>query len=229
MLIELTNCTLGYAKRPVVHVDRLTVDAGRCLGIFGPNGSGKTTLLRGLAGLLKPQTGTLRRAPALRLAYLPQLRTIDASWPMSALDAAAMPTSSQSLLGWVGSRKHLIREHLRKLDVENLARRRFAALSGGQQQRVLLAGVLATHPQVLLLDEPTDGLDLRSRDLLVEVLRDARSHGLAIVLITHDPEELALLADQTIHLRVPDEPGRPSHIELGGQAEQPTLIPQEQP
>jgi len=107
------------------------------------------------------------RAANLRLAYLPQLRTIDPSWPMSALDAAAMASSALSLLGWVGRRKSAIHQRMQTLAVDDLARRPFVKLSGGQQQRVLLAGVLATDPQILLLDEPTDGLDLRSRDLLV--------------------------------------------------------------
>ena len=65
-LIELTNCTLGYAKRPIVHIEHLALQPARCLGIFGPNGSGKTTLLRAIAGLLKPQSGAIRRAPNLR-------------------------------------------------------------------------------------------------------------------------------------------------------------------
>jgi ABC-type Mn2+/Zn2+ transport system ATPase subunit len=214
MLIELTHCTLGYAKRPVVHIDHLALHPARCLGIFGPNGSGKTTLLRAIAGLLKPQTGTIRRAPNLRLAYLPQLRTIDPSWPMSALDAASMASSSLSLLGWVGRRKNPIHQRMRTLAVDDLARRPFRTLSGGQQQRILLAGVLATDPQILLLDEPTDGLDLRSRDLLVETLRQSRQAGLSIVLITHDPDELALLADEVAHLHAAPDTGQPSNIEF---------------
>jgi zinc transport system ATP-binding protein len=220
-LIELTDCTLGYGKRAVVHVNQLHLRAGRCLGIFGPNGSGKTTLLRALAGLLKPQSGTIRRTPGLRLAYLSQLRSIDPSWPMSAFDAAAMACSSRSLLGWVGRQRHAIHDQMRALAVDGLARRPFRALSGGQQQRLLLAGVLATQPQVLLLDEPTDGLDLRSRDLLVEALKQAQRAGLSIALITHDPEELQLLADETVHLHVAADAGQPARIERDGATSQP--------
>jgi ABC-type Mn2+/Zn2+ transport system ATPase subunit len=214
MLIELKNIVLGYSNRPVVRVEHLAVRPGRCLGIFGPNGSGKTTLLRAVAGLLKPIFGTIDRSPSLRLAYLPQLRTIDASWPMSAFDAAAIASSSLSLLGWVGRRKHAIHQQLQTLGVDELARRPFRTLSGGQQQRILLAGVLATDPQVLLLDEPTDGLDLRSRDLLVDTLHRAREAGLAIVLITHDPGELSLLADEIAHLHLAPDAGQPSWIDV---------------
>jgi len=214
-LLELADCTLGYARRAVVCVDRLAVHPARCLGVFGPNGSGKTTLLRAIAGLLKPMTGEIRRVPRLRVGYLPQLRTIDPTWPMSGLDAASLAASSRSLPGWVGrGRRRAIRRRMEQLAVRDLAHRPFRTLSGGQQQRILLAGVLAIDPQLLLLDEPTDGLDLRSRDLLVETLRQEKQAGLGIVLITHDPEELAMLADDVVHLHVPDAPGEPSHLDL---------------
>jgi zinc/manganese transport system ATP-binding protein len=218
MLIELNDCTLGYARQPIVHVHHLPLHPARCLGVFGPNGSGKSTLLRGIAGLLAPLSGTITRAPDLRLAYLPQLRTIDPTWPMTAFDAAAMPASSRSLWGRVGRRRRrAIADRLRSLGVEDLARRPFRTLSGGQQQRILLAGVLATDPTVLLLDEPTDGLDLQSRDRFVDTLRAAKTAGLCVVLITHDPEELTLLADDTAHLHPAPQPGQPSQIELTGQ------------
>jgi len=167
-LIELTNCTLGYAKRPIVHIDHLALQPARCLGIFGPNGSGKTTLLRAIAGLLKPQSGAIRRrsksAPGLPPAvahdrsFLADERT---RCRRHGLLRAQLP-------GLDRPPQITIHQRMQTLAVNDLARRPFAKLSGGQQQRVLLAGVLATDPQILLLDEPTDGLDLRSRDLLVE-------------------------------------------------------------
>src|SRR5207253_2763033 len=141
-----------YARRPVVRADHLAVEAGHCLGIYGPNGSGKTTLVRGLTGLIRPLGGRVARVPAVRFGYLPQHRALGLHWPMTALDAAAMPSSATSRLGWVGrSRLARVRDSMAALEVENLRRRRFAQLSGGQQQRVLLAGVLAVDPTVLLL------------------------------------------------------------------------------
>jgi zinc/manganese transport system ATP-binding protein len=204
-----------------VRVEQLGLRPGRCLGVFGPNGSGKSTLLGGIAGILKPLSGMVDRAPDVQLAYLPQLRTIDPSWPMTAFDAAAMPASSLSLWGRVGGRRRqAIRERLRALAVDDLARRPFRTLSGGQQQRVLLAGVLATRPDVLLLDEPTDGLDLQSRDRFVSALRAAKDVGLCVVLITHDPDELELLADDVAHLHPAPDPQHPSRVEMA-QAFQP--------
>src|SRR5438132_8769849 len=159
MPVEAAIAVFGYANRPVVRVDRLHLDAGRSLGIFGPNGSGKTTLVRGLSGLLPPMDGTIAHAAQLRIGYLPQYRHIDLSWPMSGLDAALLATSARRPLGWMGRHKAATRDMLRRLEVDVLASSRFATLSGGQQQRILLAGAMAAEPNVLLLDEPTDGLD----------------------------------------------------------------------
>src|SRR5689334_2932674 len=102
MLIELTDCTFGYARRPIVRADRMTVAPGRCLGIYGPNGSGKTTLVRGLTGLIRPIAGGIARGGVTRFGYLPQHRALGLHWPMTALDAAALPASAQTWLGWIG-------------------------------------------------------------------------------------------------------------------------------
>lgn len=215
MLIELTNCAFGYANRPVIHVDRLQVVAGRCLGIFGPNGSGKTTLVRGLTGLLRPLAGAARRDASVRFGYLPQHRGMGLHWPMTAFDAAALAVSSLSWTGWVGRRGRLrVRESLAALGIEELRNKRFARLSGGQQQRVLLAGVLATDPNVLLLDEPTDGLDTRSRQLLLDTLRGATQRGLATVLISHDVDDVLELCHEVALVHAADEPDHPSRVEL---------------
>jgi ABC-type Mn2+/Zn2+ transport system ATPase subunit len=215
MLIELTDCTFGYARQPIVRADRLHVDAGRCLGIYGPNGSGKTTLVRGLTGLIRPLAGQVVRAPGVRFGYLPQHRALGLHWPMTALDAAAMPSSALTWLGWVGrSRRRRVRESMAALEVGQLARRRFAQLSGGQQQRVLLAGVLAVDPTVLLLDEPTDGLDVHSRQLLLGALARATESGIGTVLISHDVDDVAELCHEVALVHPAAEAGEPSVVEV---------------
>jgi ABC-type Mn2+/Zn2+ transport system ATPase subunit len=215
MLIELTDCTFGYARQPVVRADRLRVEAGRCLGIYGPNGSGKTTLVRGLTGLICPLTGQVVRGSGVRFGYLPQHRALGLHWPMTALDAAAMPASALTWLGWVGlARRRRVRETMAALDVDQLRRRRFAQLSGGQQQRVLLAGVLAVDPTVLLLDEPTDGLDTRSRQLLLEALARATQSGIGTVLISHDVDDVAELCHEVALVHPAAEAGEPSVVEV---------------
>lgn len=215
MLIELTDCTFGYARQPVVRGDRLRVEAGRCLGIYGPNGSGKTTLVRGLTGLIRPLAGQVSQSRGIRFGYLPQHRALGPHWPMTALDAAAMPTSALTWLGWVGrARRRRVRETMAALGVDPLGRRRFAQLSGGQQQRVLLAGVLAVDPTVLLLDEPTDGLDVHSRQLLLDTLAKATESGIGTVLISHDVDDVAELCHEVALVHPAAEAGEPSVVEV---------------
>lgn len=218
-LIELREALLGYRGHAVVRVERLALRAGRCLGVFGPNGSGKTTLLRTIAGLLNPLAGTVGRTGPAVVGYLPQLRNLDLSWPMSGFDAAALASSSRSLLGWIGRRRADILGRLEEMGVATLAQRPFAKLSGGQQQRVLLAGVLAIRPQVLLLDEPTEGLDQQSRAGLLSSLGALKQTGLAIVLITHDEQDLAGLADEVAHLWPARVEGEPSTVAFGSTKE----------
>jgi len=214
MLVELQDCLFGYRGRPVVQVNGLDLDAGRCLGVFGPNGSGKTTLVRGMTGLLPPIAGKVIRPHDLRFGYIPQHRALELHWPMSGLDAAAMAISSHQRWGWLGGKAARLIPMLETLGVQDLARRPFAKLSGGQQQRLLLAGALAAEPQVLVLDEPTDGLDVRSRQILLDVLRRHAAQGLATVIISHDVEDLMCLCDQVAWVHPSQDPGQPSQVEL---------------
>ena len=216
MLVEVSGATFGYGRRPVVRVDALALHAGRCLGVFGPNGAGKSTLVRGVTGLLKPMAGMVRAGGAapVRFGYLPQQRAMELHWPMTGLDAAAMALSARRRFGRVG--RHDAANVMAAMDgmgVKDLARRPFARLSGGQQQRLLLAGALADEPAVLVLDEPTEGLDVRSRKVLLEALRRQNAAGLCTVVISHDVEDLVFLADEVAWLHPPDDPGKPSWVE----------------
>jgi zinc transport system ATP-binding protein len=214
MLIEVTDASFGYGNRPVVRVEQLRLHAGRCLGVFGPNGAGKTTLVRGVTGLIKPIRGSVRRAAQLRCGYLPQHRTMDVHWCMTGSDAASLAVSASKRFGWIGRDTSRVRGAMKLMGVDDLAHRPFAKLSGGQQQRLLLAGALAAEPQILVLDEPTDGLDVDSRDALLDNLRQAKSGGLCTAVISHDVEDLLKLSDEIAWLHLANEPDHPSTIEL---------------
>jgi ABC-type Mn2+/Zn2+ transport system ATPase subunit len=219
MLVEVIDATFGYGRRPVVRVDALALRAGRCLGVFGPNGAGKTTLVRGLTGLLKPMAGTVRSRgdSSVRFGYLPQQRAMELHWPMTGFDAAAMALSARRPFSLVGRRDTAtVRAAMDELGAADLGRRPFAKLSGGQQQRLLLAGALADRPAVLVLDEPTEGLDVRSRRTLLDVLRRKNAEGLCTVVISHDVEDLLFLADEVAWLHPPDDPDGPSWVEMIG-------------
>jgi ABC-type Mn2+/Zn2+ transport system ATPase subunit len=215
MLINLTNCLFGYEKRPIVALDELRVETGHCLGVFGPNGSGKTTLVRGMTGLLAPMQGTVERPRDLRIGYLPQNRALELQWPMTGLDAASLGLSARLPLGRINraARRNIL-DSMSRLDVQDLAHRPFANLSGGQQQRLLLAGALAAEPQVLVLDEPTDGLDVRSRHALLVLLQGLARQGLSTVIISHEVEDLMLLANSVAWLHPAQTPDEPSQVEI---------------
>jgi ABC-type Mn2+/Zn2+ transport system ATPase subunit len=227
ILLDLRDARFGYAGRAVVRVAALQLAAGRCLGIFGPNGSGKTTLVRGMTGLLPPLAGTMTRGTpaadgpaggaklaAIRFGYLSQSRDIDPAWPMTARDAAALSASARSWFGWVGAAvRQRIDANLRQLGVDAMAAKRFNALSGGQQQRVLLAGALASDPQVLVLDEPTEGLDVQSRQTLLALLGELLGGGLCVVIVSHDVEDLLTICHEVAWLHPPQSPDQPSEAE----------------
>jgi ABC-type Mn2+/Zn2+ transport system ATPase subunit len=159
-------------------------------------------------------SGAVNRVSGARFGYLPQHRSLDLHWPMTGMDAAALAMSAQKRFGWIGSDSRTVREAMTALDVETLADRPFAKLSGGQQQRLLLAGTIATKPDVLVLDEPTEGMDVRSRRELIQTLRDQNAKGLCTVMISHQVEDLLELADEVAWLHPGDGAAEPSSIEL---------------
>lgn len=214
MILSLDQAQFGYGQRTIIGVERLTLQAGQSLGVFGPNGSGKTTLLRGITGLLAPLRGKVVRHGEPNIAYLPQHQSMDSHWPLSGFDAAAMIISSRRRLGWVGSARQQILEMMRELNVESLANRPFFSLSGGQQQRLLLAAALATRPDVLVLDEPSAGLDVQSQKLLLEVINRFTRAGLSCVIISHEIEDLVDTCQEVARVHSADSADGPSWVEL---------------
>ena len=214
MLIEISNAAVGYGGREVVAAEHLRIERGRFLGVYGPNGAGKTTLVAGLLGLLKPMRGTVARAPNLRFGYLPQHRAMQLHWPMTGMDAAALSVSAARPLGRVGTARRTLREKMSLLGVDPLANQPFAKLSGGQQQRLLLAGLLATSPDVLVLDEPTDGLDVAATKQFIEQLRSATSADAAVVMISHDLDELTSVAHEIAWVHPADAEAGPSRVDV---------------
>jgi ABC-type Mn2+/Zn2+ transport system ATPase subunit len=190
-LLTLSEVDLGYGGRAVLRGVNLSVSDGDFLGIVGPNGSGKTTLLKGLLGLIRPLRGSLsHRADrrTLRFGYVPQRERVTPFFPATALELTLL---GREVLA--GPFRRLTRRDrdraLQSLDhvgVADLANRRFRDLSGGQQQRVLIARALALEPKVMLLDEPTNGMDLESEHLLMELIASLHDRdGLTVILVSH--------------------------------------------
>jgi len=208
-LVEARDAAFGYNGRAVVRVDRIALLAGECIGLFGPNGSGKTTLVRGLCGLLPALAGEVRCAAGLRVGYVPQSRALELHWPMSGFDVASLALSARQPLGWLRGQRAAVEAWLARLGLAQLAGRRFASLSGGQQQRIILAGALATEPQLLVLDEPTGGLDLHNRQAFLDQVRRCVGEGICAVMISHDIEDLQAVARRVLWLRPAEEAHKP--------------------
>jgi zinc transport system ATP-binding protein len=183
--------------------------------LIGPNGAGKTTLLHALLGEV-PHTGRItywdhsRRLRRPRIGYVPQRLTVDPDTPITVTDLFRV--SQHSLIPH--SQGLMVKEALRPMDAEHLARRRLSALSGGELQRVLLALAMTPLPDILLLDEPVAGVDQAGLILFYRLVCDLRRiHDLSILLVTHDVETAAAHADRVVLLnRTILADGAPSEI-----------------
>jgi ABC-type Mn2+/Zn2+ transport system ATPase subunit len=200
-MLRVTDADFGYGGRAVVRGASLTIRANEFVALLGSNGSGKTTLLRGLLGFVPLLAGRVERRAGLRIGYVPQRETLDPLYPLSAFDVARLG-AWRDLPFWrpSGAReRERTREALVACRATGFAGGRYAALSGGQRQRVLLARALATGPDLLLLDEPTAGIDPETEQEILELLRALReSRGLSIWMVTHHVHAIRGRADRTL-------------------------------
>ncbi|MGI9196159.1 MAG: metal ABC transporter ATP-binding protein [Candidatus Nanopelagicales bacterium] len=191
-LIRLDDVSAGYGRTTVLHHVTLDISAPTFTGIVGPSGAGKTTLLRLLLDSLKPQAGRIERRPGLRLAYVPQLETVQWNFPVTVAECVLMARTDHRLLPWPSrDERAAVAQVLERLGIGDLAQRHIRELSGGQQQRMFLARALLRQPDLLLLDEPTSGVDINTRHDVLHLLGDLYDEGMAIVLTTHDLNGMA--------------------------------------
>jgi zinc transport system ATP-binding protein len=195
--VELESVAVEYGPVRVLDGINLTVEPGDFLGIIGPNGSGKTTLLRVMLGLLPPTEGAVRlfgKSPATfrewrRLGYVPQKATLDPSLPVTVEEVVA--SGLVSVLGLFQrtgrAERSRIRDVLARVGMEAHARARIGALSTGQQQRVLIARALVSDPELLILDEPTGGVDPEAQTSFYALLHHLnREREVTLILVSHD-------------------------------------------
>lgn len=193
-LAELRSVTCGYraGRDPaLVNVD-LSISPGQFTGVVGPSGCGKTTLLRAITGSVPPLAGSVVRRRGLRIAYVPQVETVNWSFPVTVGECVLMARTDGRVLPWPSRAERAeVAAILERLELGNLAGRHIRDLSGGQQQRMFIARALLRRPQLLLLDEPTSGVDVRTRHEVLHLLDELNGDGLAIVLTTHDLNGIA--------------------------------------
>jgi zinc transport system ATP-binding protein len=204
-LVAARSLSVALAGRPVLHDVDFAVDPGEIVTVVGPNGSGKSTLLRALIGAVPPAAGTVTRRAGLRLGYVPQTLHIDATLPLTVARFLSLPRSRSAAE---------TAEALAAAGLPDLHDRPMTELSGGQFQRVLLARALLDGPELLLLDEPTQGLDQPGSAAFYRRIADVREEtGCAVVLVSHELHVVMSASDRVICLNghVCCE-GAPAHV-----------------
>lgn len=190
-VLALHDVSLGYDGRAVLQHLTFTVEEGEFLALLGPNGAGKSTLLRGILGLMPTLAGRIEHGVDRRTSppgYVPQRDSLDPIFPLTASEVVLMGTYARlGPLHLIGRAQHrTAATMLEQVGLTAIAETPFWALSGGQKQRVLIARALAAEPRILLLDEPTAGVDPGAAAAIMEVIaRLNREQGLTVVLVTH--------------------------------------------
>ncbi len=206
-LIQCKNVSLAYDGTIVAENLDFCVQRGDYLCIVGENGSGKSTLIKGLLGLMDPITGTIEYGDGLTrrdIGYVPQQTNVQRDFPASVLEVVLSGTigrGSRSLF-YTAEQKSTARRAMDRLGIGNLEKCCFRELSGGQQQRVRLARALCAAGQLLLLDEPTGGLDpVVSGDFYALIEELNRKNGITVIMVSHDMDMSLKSATNVLHIK----------------------------
>ena len=224
--LELTDVTVFYGATPALDGITARLHTGDQVAVVGPNGAGKSTLFNVIAGITRPQRGTVRiygSGPAghICVGYVPQRNRMDMRFPVTVHDVVMMGrVGKMGLFRWPGrDDRRLVDAALEQVGMTSLAKRQIGELSGGQQQRVFLARALAQEAELLLLDEPLTGLDMPSQQAILTILDDLRGQGITTLVATHDLNEAAeqfprmwLLNRRMIAQGTPAEVLTPEHL-----------------
>lgn len=215
-LVEISDLNISFAKNTVVSDVSMVLRRGEITTLIGPNGAGKTTLVKAVLGLLEPTSGVIERSRSLRIGYMPQKLHIDSTFPLTVerfLKTAAFASSEDRM------------EALQAVQAEYLLKQSVHNLSGGEMQRVLLARALLRKPELLVLDEPAQGVDINGQVELYKLISTIRDqYNCAVLMISHDLHLVMAGTDQVIclnrHICCSGRPEQvsndPSYIELFG-------------
>jgi zinc transport system ATP-binding protein len=213
-LVQIQSVDFAYGPAPVLRHIALTVEAGSTMGLIGPNGGGKTTLVKLLTGRLQPTKGSilidgLRPLDAVRrgntIGYLPQSPSVEPNFPIN-----VRQTVTLGLAGKTGMLRRYAADDLAYADslldrigIANLADRPIGSLSGGQLQRALIARALVAKPKLLILDEPTTGIDVRGQREFIDFIATLKQElGLTVIFVSHDLRVVTSMSDRIACLNV---------------------------
>ncbi len=208
-LLHATGLQLQRQHKQVLDNVSLSLTAGQIMTLIGPNGCGKSTLTRVLLGLEGVDSGDVWRLPGLRIGYMPQRLTLDDRLPLTVFDFLALSRQARraDITGW-----------LQRLKIETLAQQSVHRLSGGEWQRVLLARALLNRPQLLVLDEPVQGVDVQGQLELYELIPQLRDElGCAVLMVSHDLHLVMAATDEVICLN--------GHVCCSGHPDQVSIDP----
>lgn len=226
-VVSIKHVWVRYGGKTVLEDINFNVREKEIISIVGPNGGGKTTLLYTLMGLKKPFRGEISvmgtsgvaELPPGTVAYLPQLHHHDRSFPVNVFDVAAMSIRAMKKPGQrlSGSDREALDAALAMVDMKAFRQHHFGTLSGGQQQRILIARALAVKPVLLIMDEPSTGLDAVAQDSFYRLLQQLRDEeGLTIIFVSHDVGTVSAMVDtvaclnRKIHFHGNPQDGIPS-------------------
>lgn len=197
-IISVENLTFGYEKEAILNHISFSIEKGDFVGVIGSNGTGKSTLIKLLLGQLFPVFGTIclfgekqkNFKDWSKIGYVPQIGLGTAeNFPATAKEIVLLNLYSQ--IGFMrfpkAKHKQQALQALKKVEMQDYANKQIGNLSGGQQQRVMIAKALVSDPQILILDEPTTGIDTHTSQLLFQLLRRLnKENGITIIMVTHD-------------------------------------------
>lgn len=202
-LIRLENLKLGYDGIEVLSNINLKIKEKDFICIVGSNGSGKTTLVQGILGLLKPMSGKIHYdgIDQTSIGYMPQENSISSNFPASVFEIVLSGTLNRGGNFYTQKARQDAMESLAKLNIKQLKDSSFSELSGGQRQKVLLARALVATDKLLILDEPSNNLDQKSKTNLYSLARKLNvEQGIAVIMVTHDLDHDNLIGDKILSL-----------------------------
>jgi manganese/iron transport system ATP-binding protein len=206
-ILEVSHLTVRYENLPALDDISFSLRNGERVAVVGPNGAGKSTLFKVIAGVLSPSAGEVcvagqKPGGHICIAYVPQRSQVDWNFPVSVADVVMMGRVGQLGLLRVPKKADwdFVRTCLDEVDMLDLETRQISELSGGQQQRMFIARALAQQAEIMLMDEPLNGLDVRSQEIILNILDRLRGRGVTVLVATHDMQQAAERFDRVMLL-----------------------------